>query len=253
MDLHVTTHCAPPPGFLLASGCARKARHLSGPENVALTQIYQIGLAGLTNQCNQDRLMVHHPALHLESRSFPPQSTLFRCAPSLSLRVVFLFITVFIREKKGFHSTLPLATLSDSSIRVSRRVKQRGFTIIAPWSPLLSVNFALAWLRRQQRQQTHSPAPECLKLGESAQRGLLTPARVCLRRQSKSAMSALPRRPTKHPASRARTFPAVHMGRLNLRRFMSRRLRVPSKPNFGVCITRPSRGVALLPDCTNTL
>lgn len=102
MDLHVTTHCAPPPGFLLASGCARKARHLSGPENVALTQIYQIGLAGLTNQCNQDRLMVHHPALHLESRSFPPQSTLFRCAPSLSLRVVFLFITVFIREKKGF-------------------------------------------------------------------------------------------------------------------------------------------------------
>lgn len=106
MDLHVTTHCAPPPGFLLASGCARKARHLSGPENVALTQIYQIGLAGLTNQCNQDRLMVHHPALHLESRSFPPQSFTKSKAPSLSLRVVFLFITV--REKRvstaPFHS-----------------------------------------------------------------------------------------------------------------------------------------------------
>lgn len=108
MDLHVTTHCAPPPGFLLASGCARKARHLSGPENVALTQIYQIGLAGLTNQCNQDRLMVHHPALHLESRSFPPQNTFFKCVPSLSFRVVFLFITVFLEKKRvstaPFHS-----------------------------------------------------------------------------------------------------------------------------------------------------
>lgn len=107
MDLHVTTHCAPPPGFLLASGCARKARHLSGPENVALTQIYQIGLAGLTNQCNQDRLMVHHPALHLESRSFPPQRALG--APLHFHYALFFFLLLFfIREKRvstaPFHS-----------------------------------------------------------------------------------------------------------------------------------------------------
>jgi len=139
MDLHVTTHCAPPPGFLLASGCARKARHLSGPENVALTQIYQIGLAGLTNQCNQDRLMVHHPALHLESRSFPPQKKKTVLGFFFSFTFItrcFSFYYCFFKKKKGFHSTLPLATLSDSSIRVTRRVKQRGFTIIAPWSPL---------------------------------------------------------------------------------------------------------------------
>jgi len=47
MDLHVTTHCALPTKFLLSSRCSRKDHRLSGPKSIALTQIYQTGLAAL--------------------------------------------------------------------------------------------------------------------------------------------------------------------------------------------------------------
>lgn len=72
-DLHVTTHCVPPTEFLLSSDCSRKVHHLSGPSSIALTQIYQIGLAALTNQCNR-RSVDGADALHLEPRVLPPQA-----------------------------------------------------------------------------------------------------------------------------------------------------------------------------------
>lgn len=50
----------------------------------------------------------------------PSHLRLLRRSPSLSFRVP---------SSSGFRRTLPLALLLDSSIRVSRRVKQRGFTI----------------------------------------------------------------------------------------------------------------------------
>lgn len=87
----------------------------------------------------------------------------------LHFHYALFFFLLLYRRKKGFPqhpSTRNIVGLLDPCFKTGQTTRVHHYCTL---ESAVSVNFALAWLRRQQRQQTHSPAPECLKLGESTQ------------------------------------------------------------------------------------
>jgi len=196
MDLHVTKHFVPPPGFRLASDYSRKDHHLSGPSSSAPTRIARRGLAALTNHGARDR-----PEVQADGVCRRP-SLLKRCLPPL-----FAFTSAAIFQLLCGVSWHPpprsAAGLLDPCFKTGRTT--RASPLGAPWRVVTDVIVG----RSRRRTRALPALVLCPPRGRSGLRRTLRVPAALPRCWVRTRIAPRP------PPLAAHPFPSVHMGRLS--------------------------------------